>query len=444
VDAPVFVAQGEGRRTDVEVKPYGSDTVYKPQQQYQSYSQQSSTSVPALEQLKNPLVATALGITLALMLLSLSHLPKMVGSWFHHKDHHDQSLMRQDYNTYDRGYQRHPMDRQDSMYQNARDSVYHAKDRAEDMYYHAKDAVLPRESMWSRWTHRHPQQSRYQQDEEEEHRETMWQRARHAMPFSGYRSRQQQHHEEESLLQRARDMMPSARHQESRESLLQRARDAVGMGGEGSYSSNSYLDEARRGACRTAERARDIACDFSGSSSYGSSGPSLMDRGRDAVDSARYHARDAVDSARHQARDASYRAQHYNDETVAQKAQSLYEQAKQRAADMVESVKDTVTYPLQAAKDTVQDTQGRARETVGATTQAAKDSAYNAKEAVKGTVQGAGDAVKNAATGVKDAVVGAGQAVKDKLTPSQDDHADININNGGRGPTKIKVEVQEL
>jgi len=52
--------------------------------------------------------------------------------------------------------------------------------------------------------------------------------------------------------------------------------------------------------------------------------------------------------------------------------------------------------------------------------------------------------VKNAAAGVKDAVVGAGQAVKDKLTPSHDDHADVNINNGGRGPTKIKVEVQEL
>jgi len=63
VDAPVFVAQGEGRRSDVEVKPFGSQT----EQLYKTTTSSTTRSAGPLdmEQLKNPLVATALGITLA-------------------------------------------------------------------------------------------------------------------------------------------------------------------------------------------------------------------------------------------------------------------------------------------------------------------------------------------------------------------------------------------
>src|SRR5688500_11901495 len=88
VDAPVFVAQGQGR-ADPEVKPYGTqETLYKPQQQYSSTTSRQARPLD-LEQLKNPLVATALGVTLALLLLSLSHVPKMVGGLFG-RDHNDE------------------------------------------------------------------------------------------------------------------------------------------------------------------------------------------------------------------------------------------------------------------------------------------------------------------------------------------------------------------
>jgi hypothetical protein len=459
VDAQVFVAQGEGRRTDVDVKPYSmnaEEQFYKPQQQYQ-YSQTTRQTTRPLDMdtLKNPLVATALGITLALLLLSLSHLPKMVGGWFGHHDK-DYSVARRDYDVYDRPYgpNSHSFGRQDShLFENARDSVYHAKDRAEDMYYHAKDAILPRESLFSRARHavmgsRYQQPSRYQQ---EDHHESLLERARNAIPFRG-RNRHYEEEEDRTLYERARDMLPHQQQQRAREaeSLVQRARNAVGMGGGDSYNSGgSYVDEARHAACRTAERARDIACDFSS----GSSGPGLMERGREYLDSARYQARDAVENAKYQARDAAenakyqardamYQARDAQD-TVASRAQSYYEQAKARAADVL----DTVTYPIRATQDTVE----RAKETVvgtaGSSMQAAKDAAYNTKETVKNVAGDAIHGVKDTVAGVKDTVVGAGQAVKDKLTPSGNNDADITINgqgNGHRGPTKVKVEVQEL
>jgi vacuolar-type H+-ATPase subunit E/Vma4 len=405
-----------------------------------------------LEQLKNPLVATALGITLALLLLSLSHLPKMVSHMFGHKEDHS---VARSWDSYDRAYGRGHLDRQDSMYQNARDSVNYAKDRAEDIYYHAKDAVTPRESLLHRARNAVMGGRRIP---EEEHHESLLQRARDYLPGRHAHEdvRRYTPEEHESILQRARDYLPG-RHRHEDASLLDRARDAVRGGSGDSYrNTGSYVDSAQRAACRTAERARDIACDFSGSSSWS---PNIVERGREAIDNARYQARDAMDNARYQARDAVNSAR-YNardtQDTVADRAQSIYEQAKARAADMLESAKDTVTYPVRAAQDTVErvretardtviETQERARGSAGSTIQAAKDSVYNAKEAVKDTVLGAGETVKNVAGGVKDTVVGAGQAVKDRLTPSQDS-ADINVDahGNGRGPTKIKVEVQEL
>jgi hypothetical protein len=450
VDAQVFVAQGEGRRTDVDVKPYSlnsEEQFYKPQQQYQ-YSQTTRQTTRPLDMdtLKNPLVATALGITLALLLLSLSHLPKMVGGWFGHHDK-DYSVARRDYDVYDRPYgpNSHAFGRQDShLYENARDSVYHAKDRAEDLYYHAKDAIPTKEGLFNRARHavmgsRYQQPSRYQQ---EEHHESFLERARNAIPFRGRNRHIEEEEEDRSMYQRARDMLPHQQQQRAREAetLVQRARNAVGMGGGDSYNSGgSYVDEARHAACRTAERARDIACDFSS----GSSGPGLMERGREYLDSARYQARDAAENAKYQARDAMYQARDAQD-TVASRAQSYYEQAKARAADVL----DTVTYPIRATQDTVE----RAKETVvgsaGSSMQAAKDAAYNTKETVKNVAGDAIHGVKDTVAGVKDTVVGAGQAVKDKLTPSGNNDADITINGQGngqhRGPTKVKVEVQEL
>jgi len=126
-------AHTQGSRTDVEVKPYGSseqqyqqhqrETVLKPQQQYSSYPQQQhhqqqqytysrSTQPLTAENLRNPLLATALGVTLALLLLSLSQIPKMASNWWHGKDqHHQDSSLQRTYDYWSRDRDYSPRDR---------------------------------------------------------------------------------------------------------------------------------------------------------------------------------------------------------------------------------------------------------------------------------------------------------------------------------------------
>jgi len=438
VTAPVYVAQGEGRRTDVEVKPYGSSDQQYQQQRETVLKPQYASRPWDMDQLKNPLVATALGITLALLLLSLSHLPKTLSHWWS-GGKEDQSMMRQ-YDSYDswRNYPQHEhMDRDRSYMDRDRGYGWNVREKASDLYHNVRDTV--------------------------------------ARPFR--HAERDVRREGDSLYQRARDSVMGSdydRHDMRREgeSLYQRARDTV-MGGSGDsyYPSGSITEEARRAACRTAEKARDLACDYSGSSSWGGRntmdyardrGQDLMEKGRETYENVRGQARDTMDSARWQARDTQ--------DTVANKAQSIYEQAKARAAEMLESAKQTVTYPVnvaqdaatrtqeaardaaRGARDTVVNTEERARGAAGSTIQAAKDSVVGAKEAVKDTVLGAGEAVKDTVLGagqaVRDTVVGAGQAVKEKLTPSDSENVDANLDVHGdnirRGPTKVKVEVQEL
>jgi len=466
-----------GQRTDVEVRPYGNtETLLKPQQQqqYTSY-QQSTTQRPAFDvnSLKNPLLATAMGITLALMLLSLSHVPKMVSHWW--QGDRDRSLMKQydSYDTYSRGYPGQHGHYEESHWRGPTDLYYAGKNKASQMfnnvketveypfeaaYHRARDAVVPRS-----WRSE-DRNERYYRDERDYSRsrdreygprgESMYERAKDYIP--GARTGESMYERAkdyipgargESMYERAKDYIPGARG----ESMYERAKDyAAGSGG--SYSGgNSLTEEARRAACRTAEKARDMACDYN-SNSWGGGGRDTMDyareRGRDALDSARYQ----YENARYQARDASW------------KAQDMYENAKNRAADLVESAKDTVTYPVRAAqdamsrsgeaardtasntyeraKDTVVNTEERARGVAGSTFQAAKDTLYNAKEAVKDTVLGAKDSVLGAGETVKDTVVGAGQAVREKLTTSNAE--DYEYHGQARGPTKVRVEVQEM
>jgi len=449
VTAPVYVAQGEGRRTDVEVKPYGSSDQQYQQQRETVLKPQYASRPWDMDQLKNPLVATALGITLALLLLSLSHLPKTLSHWWS-GGKEDQSMMRQ-YDSYDswRNYPQHEhMDRDRSYMDRDRGYGWNVREKASDLYHNVRDTV--------------------------------------ARPFR--HAERDVRREGDSLYQRARDSVMGSdydRHDMRREgeSLYQRARDTV-MGGSGDsyYPSGSITEEARRAACRTAEKARDLACDYSGSSSWGGRntmdyardrGQDLMDKGRETYENVRGQARDAMDNARWQARDTMDSARWQTrdtQDTVANKAQSIYEQAKARAAEMLESAKQTVTYPVnvaqdaatrtqeaardaaRGARDTVVNTEERARGAAGSTIQAAKDTVVGAKEAVKDTVLGAGEAVKDTVLGagqaVRDTVVGAGQAVKEKLTPSDSENVDANLDVHGdnirRGPTKVKVEVQEL
>jgi hypothetical protein len=348
-------AGGIGSRSDVEVKPYGTsdqnlprDSILKPR---------GNARPLDLSQFKNPMMAAALGITLALLLWSLSQLPRMIsGVWHGRQPETWQQKASAEYNAR----QRDASFKGGEMYQAGKDTLESAKDRASEMYSNAKESV-----------------------------------------------------------------------ESTGQHIYNKARDAVAGGsGDSFYASSSITDEARRAACRTAERARDIACQ---------TGDFAPDAGS----------------------------------SIQNKASEIYEAAKARAAAMLEAAKNTVTYPVnaaadslsqttesakdsasstfQAAKDTVTHTGDNVRDAASSTFQAARDTvagaagtmkgaAESAKEAVKDTVVGAGEAIKHAATGVKDTVVGAGHAVRDTLTPQEREV----LTREQRGPTKIKVEVQEL
>jgi len=374
-----FYGAGRG---DVEVKPYGTseqqlprETLLKPR-----------TSRP-FEQLKNPLVATVLGITLALLLWSLSHVPRMVTGWWH-----GPTLQQKTYDAYDSVTRQYPRDvkhqasaRAGEVYQAGKDTVESAKDKASEKLQNAKDYV-----------------------------------------------------------------------ESTGESIYNKV---TGGSGGSYYPSDSLTDEARRAACRTAERARDIACQT------GDYAPGV---------------RDSLNAASRSAEDAA--------SNVQSKASEIYEAAKLKASEILEAAKNTVTYPVhaatdsvvhtgeavvdrasatyEAAKDTVLGAAGSVKDSVVGTKDAVKDSVLGAKDSVVGTgemlknaaslgstvqsakdtVVGAGEAVKNAASntiqGVKDTVTGAAQAVRDATTSSS--HSETHEVVRERGPTKVKVEVTEL
>jgi hypothetical protein len=380
-----------GSRTDVEVKPFGAteirDTgVQKPQRVT------TTTTVRPLANVdwRNPLLATLLGITLALSLLSLSYLPRAISGLWHwgtgwthwgSGKSYDESLTK----SY-----MHDMAQQkgSNMYQSAMDTVNNAKDRVES---------------------------------------------------TG-----------ESLYERAK---------QTGENMLNTAKDTV-------YTSHtgSMTQDAKRAACQAADRAKHAACDGIDMSRWTSSGSMMPDT--------------------NQVKDAAYEASN--------RASGLYEQAKQKVGDVLEAAKDTVTYPINVAGQRLQQTRetvmqagnnvaDSARDATYSTiqgakdrvegipsqvTQAAKDTIHGAENiansalhAAKDTVLGAGQAAKDTVLGAgqaaKDTVVGAGQAVKnmagntaqaakDTVRNAASSSSSENIETNHRGPTRVKVEVQEL
>jgi len=370
-----------GTRADVEVKPYGTQDVprdtglNKPQIV-------TKTTVKPIEQWRNPLMATLLGITLALTLLSLSYLPRAVSGLWHWTTSwtpwgHHHSKAHEAYNAVQR----------ESLYQQGKDKVYEGIDRASDLAYHAKDRM-------------------------EGNSDSFYDRVKH-----------------------------------TGEDIVERARDVV-------YPSNSLTEEAKRGACYTAQRARDAACD------------GVNMRGFNP-DSAMRHARQNVRETARDARDNVYETA----EEAADRAGGVFETAKQKAAEMLDAAKQTVTYPINAARDTAEsvgetlqhDVQ-RAKDTVMRT---GEDARYKADRAARDTVrtsesaaQAAKDTVLNAGQAAKDTVLNAGQAVKDTVvnaanmasnavhgtrdtvTRQHVNHRDEDVQ--ARGPTRVKVEVQEL
>jgi hypothetical protein len=409
-----------GSRADVEVKPYGTQDVglNKPQRVA------TTTTVRPLsnEQWRNPLMATLLGITLALTLLSLSYLPRAISGLWHWGTHWGHStpsdLQSKTYDAYDsvtRGYPQELAKEKDRVYQQGKDMY----DQGKNMYEQRKDQMY-----------------RATVDTVESARDKaagMVNNVKESMETP-----------RDSLYDRAK---------QTGENILHAAKETIYPS-----SGTSMTQEAKRVACQTAQKARDTACE--GVNMGGSW------RGMDAMESAR---------------DAAY--------NEAQQAAGVFEQAKQRASDILEHAKDTVTYPLYAAKEAAAATgeriqaardnvihtgeaakdrvEGTAAQTVQAakdTLQGAQDTLTNAGQAAKDTVLGAGQAAKDTVVGAgqaaKDTVVGAGQAAKDTVVGAGQAAKDMasntlhgmkdtvtgatNSKDDNRGPTRVKVEVQEL
>lgn len=97
------------------------------------------------------------------------------------------------------------------------------------------------------------------------------------------------------------------------ENIVERAKDAV-------YSGPSMTEEAKRAACSTAQKARDVACDGVDMRNYNtdSSFRYARETARDARDAVRDTARDARETVRDTAQDAS------------DKASGIFENAKQK------------------------------------------------------------------------------------------------------------------
>jgi len=389
-----------GSRSDIEVKPFGTQEIrdtgmQKPQRTA------TTTVRPALSNIdwRNPLLATLLGITLALALLSLSYLPRAISGIWHwgtswtpwghsNQKSYDESLTK--------SYMHDMAQPQGSkIYREAVNTVESAKDR---------------------------------------------------VGATG-----------ESLYERAK---------QTGENMYNTAKDAVHMS-----STGSMTQDAKRAACQAADKARQTAC--SGVDMSGWSTSSMMP---DTPNLDRMK-----DSAYDAANDASNRAS------------GIYEQAKQKAADVLEAAKQTVTYPINAAGERIQATRDTVMQTGNNVAEQAKDATYstiqNAKDRVesiptqmteaakeglhtaenlasaalhtaKDTVLGAGQAAKDTVLGAgqaaKDTVVGAGQTaanmasntasnVKETVrNAASSSHATENVDTTHRGPTRVKVEVQEL
>jgi gas vesicle protein len=387
-----------GSRSDVEVKPFGTqDMADKPQRV-------ATTTVRRTNNIdwKNPLLATLLGITLALTLLSLSYLPRAISGLWH---------WGTDWTHREKSYDRYPQPRED-IYRE-RETYRDRRDQSSGIYETAKDTVNS------------------VKDRVEQTGEYVYDRAR-----------------------------------QTGENVYNTAKDAVYRS-----SSGSLTEDAKQAACNAAEKARDTACN------------GVNMRGwRDMKDSAYDRATGMYRDAMHkgdEVRDTAYEA--------SDRASGLFDKAKQKAEEVLEAAKNTVTYPINAAGERIEAARERvmhrgsdlahdtvsgaenlansAKDTAYNAGQAAKDTALNAGQAAKDTVLNAGQAAKdtvlNAGQAAKDTVLNVGQAAKEKVFGAGEAARDMAENakdrvrdtthshththeTNQRGPTRVKVEVQEM
>lgn len=355
-----------GSRADVEVKPYGTQDIPRDTGLQKPQRVTTTTTVRPIEQWRNPLMATLLGITLALTLLSLSYLPRAISgawqwstSWLPSWRHHDTTLQK----SYDAA----TRDMGQNLYDKGKDLYNRGMDQASDI---ARNAENTGDSIYNRV-------------------------------------------------------------KQTGENIYQQAKDTL-------HTGPSMTQEAKRTACMAAQKARDTACEGIDTRSWMPNTESMMRQ----------------DSA------------------------GILEQAKQKAADVLQAAKDTVTYPLnaageniQAARETVmqrgsdlqyhageniQAAKDRVSDTASQTYQAAKDSLHaseNIAKTAKDTVLQAGQAAKDTVLGAGQAAANLGHAAANmasnaahtvKETVAGGAHETTETTGTGRGPTRVKVEVQEL
>jgi len=420
-------------RKDIKVEPYATqkttpnygvataeihptenvhrETTYKQQTTYPQEHQtrvQRGWSQYDTDLFKNPVVATLLGLSLALFLMSLSHflpsfhLPRL------HWGHSDKSLVEKDQYDYqrygardndywrDRNYDqqqwRHRDQWRSDQHPEHRDSGWRWFGRGRDSHdQHYYDEHPQSQSRWGRWFGRgreqHPEEYTRQgaemMNEARDKASGMYQNAKDSIYDTA-----------ESVYEKARDNIPGMNYMMG---------SRQGSGGGYYPSSNSWTDEASRQACNTAERVRDYACGYNtGSQNQGrffQSGQGIMDNVRQAGERAKGNARYAQDQMEE------------SRESIAKRASELYEAARKQAGDVIQAAKETVTYPVNAAMDTAKAAKDAVKDTVNSNVQSAKDTVRDAKDSVQST----GEAANSRFQAVKDTVTGAAESVKEKV-----------------------------
>lgn len=487
-------------RKDIKVEPYatqnvtptyGGSEVYPAGQtrvetttKQQTYPQQQQETRQTrvqrgwsqydTDQLKNPVVATILGLSLALFLMSLTHflpsmhmphMPRMFSS-----SHQDRSLVDKDNYDYQRYGARDNDYWRDRNYQEKeyrprsqwREEEHHPESRWRlfGRGRHEEHEEHPSQSGW-RWFGRgrheeheeHPSQSgwrwfgRGRHEEHEEHpSQSGWR-------WFGRKQPEMRQQAQEMAYDYARDKA-SGMYQNAKDtagSFYEKARDAIpGMGymtssggSGGNYPSvGTFKDEAQRQACQTAERVRDYACGYDSGSSRG--GSSYFPSGQRMMEDARYAGHKVADNARY-----AQEQMQESSESIQRRASDLYEAARQRANDVLQTAKDTVTYPVNAAKDAAMNTAQAAKETVLKTGDIAKDTTSTVTDTVSGATQAVKDTVTGATQAVKDTVTGVYETVKEH-TPGFGSGSTEEANCVGdnchlkSSKAQIKVEVREV
>lgn len=402
-----------GSRMDVEVKPFGTqdvprETVLKPQRT-------ATTTVRSmnLEQWRNPLLATLLGITLALTLLSLSYLPRAVSNVWHWGTNwgsHSPSKSHEAYETVTKSFPH-----TESLYQQGKDMINQRTEQASRMVQDAKETVNDMSG------------------------ETLLHKAK----VTG-----------ENILESAKETLSGgsigSMTQEAKRMACHKAQQAKDMACQGVdmsqwSSSGSTINRAQESAADAQNRASGLY------QKAKQTAENVLQAAKDTVTYPLHAAQDAV-SATSERIQAARETVMNTGSNIGSDIQAAGDQARDATYSKLHTAEDTASQTLQAAKDTLQgakdsvkDTVLGAKDTVLGAGQAAKDTVLNAGQAAKDTVIGAGEAAKNLAEnavhGVKETVRG----VKDTVTGGfSSSESTTTIKEQPRGPTRVKVEVTEL